>query len=226
MSMLVRLDLLQMGEPSLLGACTIRFLLYTEHPSTVPGAYCSVAWHAACATSLCKQALRSQPPTGLAHLESIDEEAIIYIRAANETAQAQLMPIKLAQSLVSIEAFIRQVWLWATNLVCPRLPLDTILRVHAEQHHCTSLPLQAGVNSTILVLSAVADPAPAVIASQLAAGDIAPTRPSSVLSVAYKSLIVVNFFAPFFAFYISAHVLVMNTVVPAVCAHAKRTVVG
>ena len=83
-------------------------------------------------------------------------------------------------------------WLWATKRFCPRLPLDAILRVHAEQHHCTILPLQAGVNSTILVLSAVADPAPAIIASQLAAGHMAPARPSSVFSVAYKSLIVVR----------------------------------
>lgn len=48
---------------------------------------------------------------GLAHLESVDEEAIVYIRAANETAEAQLTPSILARSLGSVEAHVRQVHL-------------------------------------------------------------------------------------------------------------------
>jgi hypothetical protein len=47
--------------------------------------------------------------SGLAHLESVDEEAIVYIRAANESAESHLTPSILAHSLGSVEAYIRQV---------------------------------------------------------------------------------------------------------------------
>ena len=52
--------------------------------------------------------------------------------------------------------------------------------------------LQAGVNATILMLTAGAAPAPLIISTQLAAGDIAQTRPSSNFSVSCYSFVPVS----------------------------------
>lgn len=50
-----------------------------------------------------------QTAAGLAHLESVDEEAIVYVRAADEAAEAQLTPEILAQSLGVVRAYGGQV---------------------------------------------------------------------------------------------------------------------
>jgi hypothetical protein len=51
----------------------------------------------------------------MAHLESVNEEAIVYIRAANETAKTQLTPSVAAHALGSFNLYLLlQVHLWAS----------------------------------------------------------------------------------------------------------------
>jgi hypothetical protein len=101
--------LLQKSETSRPGACTMRFLRHIEHPTTTSGSHRSAVLPSVRACYPHKQTLRLKLATGLAHLESVDEEAIVYIRAASETAEAQLTLTVLAHSLSAIEASIKQV---------------------------------------------------------------------------------------------------------------------
>ena len=96
------------------------------------------------------------------------------------------------RSLGTIEAFIRQVHTLSASE--PSSCTDVYGMTFAQfckMHIWTPLlqQVQAGVNATILILSAVADPSPAVLTSQLAAGDIAKIHLSSTFSVFYRSSI-------------------------------------
>ena len=188
------------------GACTVRFQRYTEHVFNTPGAQrCTVKPFLTLHTQRARQEAKLQPAAGLAHLESIDEEAVVYVRAASEAGEAQLTPEILAQSLGVVRAYGGQVIAVMTHArlflqhqpACTCLLLHHNPRIHVSLHGSAATwnslhwP-QAGVFSTILMLSARADAAPVIIRTQLAAGDIARVHPSSNFSVACRSTVQVR----------------------------------
>ena len=106
-----------------LGAGTIRFTTYTSNPSTTAGTrlasgkgfvvqmsgkpYCPTTLGMPSAVCACPTLLPGRMP-GLEDLESVDEEATVYIRSAREFGSLNLLPAVLAQAYPDIEAAIQQ----------------------------------------------------------------------------------------------------------------------
>lgn len=154
--------------------------------------------------------------TGLSELESVDEEAVLYLRSPNDTNSFQLSLVALTAEYPAIQTSIRAVSVcrfivklaccpangnhvlatshlrkcWYERAASPGSSPECEIKQQAASPRLAPYVPQQGVNATILTLSGWAAQSPAQTTAQLTAGET--LNALSNLSLASRSSILVR----------------------------------